>query len=74
MLSKSKQYDQHEVLDILKTHCDTFQTRQDAAEALGVNRVFLWRVLEGKTPPTIPMLEKIGFKRERKTTYVYTRL
>jgi hypothetical protein len=72
--TKEKQYEVDFVLDRLQEYVSKFRTKGDAAEALGVGRIFLWRVLEKKSPPTNAILEKIGFHVERKTVHVYTRL
>ena len=69
--SEYREYDHKEVLDKLKEFCDRYPTRGDAAEALGVGRVFLWKVLEGQVIPTEAILEKIGFTRKRVITYKF---
>lgn len=74
MIADATEYSHEQILEKLKEYCDRFPLRADAADALGVNRVFLWRVLEGKSPPTVPMLAKIGFKRERQVIYTYKQI
>jgi hypothetical protein len=71
---KDKDFTLEEVLAKLEEYTATFPTRNAAAEHFGVNRVFLWRVLEGKQTPTEAMLEKIGIKRERQITYTFTNI
>jgi hypothetical protein len=71
MVSVSEDIKEQDIIDIIKTHCDTFATRQAAADSLDVSRVFLWKVLEGHVPPTNPMLDKLGYVRERKITHTY---
>ena len=66
--------DLDEVMLKLKEFCNKFPTREEAATALGVSRVFLWKVLEGQANPTQPILAKIGFRRERIITYAYYRV
>lgn len=66
-----KETDLNEVMDKLKEFCNKYPTREDAAKALNVSRVFLWKVLEGQANPTQPILARIGFKRERVISYTY---
>ena len=66
-----KEFNEEAVVAVLQEFVDAFPTRGKAAQALGVTRPFLWKVLEGKVRPTESILAKLGFKRERKITYVY---
>ena len=71
---KDHEYTQEHVINVLQGYVDKYPNRAEAAEALGVNRVFLWRVLKGTQQPSASMLEKIGYTKERKITYVYKRV
>jgi hypothetical protein len=74
MVRNTKEYTQEEVVAELQKFCDKFSTRGEAATALGVGRVFLWKVLNGATNPTESILDKLGFKRERVITYKYSKV
>jgi DNA-binding phage protein len=68
-------YNQEDVIAALNEFIAKYRTRGEAATALGVGRVFLWRVLKGESPPSDTILQHIGFKVERKeVTYVYSKL
>ena len=71
MVSTTTELTEQGIIDIIKAHCDRFPTRQAAADSLDVSRVFLWKVLEGRVPPTNSMLEKLGYIGERKISYTY---
>ena len=73
MTEKNLTVSEEDVVEAIRKHCDQFHTKQEAADSLEVSRVFLWKVLEGKVPPTTLMLEKLGYKRERIITYNYTK-
>jgi hypothetical protein len=71
MVAETKDYTQEEVVNKLKEYIAKFPTRGEAADALNVGRVFLWRVLEGKANPTPAILRELGFTRERHIFYTY---
>lgn len=74
MIPPKKEYTEEEVITILEGFCDHFKRRSDAAKALGIGRVFLWRVLEGHIKPTDSILQHVGLKREKETIYRYKAL
>lgn len=71
MVSQTVIYSEKEVLKELEAFVAKYPTKKQAADALGVNRVFLWNVQEGKSRLTESMLSKLGFKRKRLITYTY---
>jgi predicted DNA-binding protein (UPF0251 family) len=50
-----------DVLGELRMYCSRFTTQEEAAQSLGISRVFLWRVMNGKKPPSAKLLEKLGY-------------
>lgn len=74
MIAEIKQYNAEEVLEELHRFCSKFRTKGEAADALGVNRVFLWRVEEGKSPPSERILTVLGFTSKRTITYSYQKV
>lgn len=71
MTANKEEYGLDIVLDELKQFVNKFPTRTEAAGALGIGRVFLWRILDRQIPPTDNILKHIGFERERIVTYKY---
>lgn len=60
-----------DVIAELERYVDSFPTKGDAANALGVSRAYLWRVLNERTDPPPSILEKIGYRKERVISYEY---
>lgn len=60
-----------QVIADLQAFVDTFPTKQEAADALGVGRLFLWRVLNKQRNPTDTILKNIGYRKEREIKYYY---
>lgn len=59
------------VVEELEDFIAGFPTIKAAAEELGVNRVFLWKVLNKERPPSERILAKLGYEAERKIIYEY---
>jgi DNA invertase Pin-like site-specific DNA recombinase len=66
-------FNRQEVLQELAHFVSQFNTQEEAARALEISRVFLWRILNNKKPPSTKVLEKLGFIREVRQAEFYFR-
>jgi DNA invertase Pin-like site-specific DNA recombinase len=60
-----------EVISKLSQFVSGFETQQDAADELEISRVFLWRILNEKKPPSAKVLERLGFLKQVKQIEMY---
>lgn len=57
----------------LESYIKDFKTVEEAAESLGVSRVFLWMVRNRKKLVSETILKKLGFTRTIETVIVYSK-
>jgi len=75
MTAKTQYFTQDQIINELKQYVSGFRTKGEAADALGINRVYLWRILEKQVPPSDAVIKQIGYKiADKITTYTYARL
>jgi hypothetical protein len=74
MLATTQDTSIEHVLQALEDKIEQYPTVQDAAEALGVTRGFLWKVRSKKQAPPNSLLKQLGYSCERKITYVYRKV
>lgn len=63
-----------EVECALRKRLESFPSRQDAADSLGVSRVFLWKMIKRKRPISDNVLKKLGFERRVTRIHTYVRM
>lgn len=54
-----------EVVALLRAHCGNYETKKDAAAALGCTQVYMTDVIEGRRAPGRKILKGLGLKVEK---------
>lgn len=66
-----KQENLEKAIEALEQFVDGFPTKQEAADSLGVSKVYLWRMLTGKRPLSESVLNRIGWAVKTTKTMTY---
>lgn len=72
-LPQGEVYTREHVVEELERYVQQFPTQEAAARHLDISRVFLWRVLNKRQPPSAKVLQKLGFVKEARQLEFYLR-
>lgn len=61
------------VVQAINEFVGKYPSKADAADALGINRVYLWKMIKGDKPISENVLEKLGFQVEVQKVKTYSK-